>query len=92
MDFRKLGWMLLLLSLLLGGVACYYALVPYLDRWVEAEAIQDAIRAGYPTDKYVSIKASFSLAKSRLFIFGWAAGVTGFIGLALIVSSNKQAQ
>lgn len=92
MDFRKLGWMLVLLSLLLGGVACYYALVPYLDRWVEADAIQEAIRAGYPTDKYISVKASFALAESRLFMFGWTAGIACFLGLALIASSKKRAE
>ncbi|OYU12618.1 MAG: hypothetical protein CFE38_06360 [Comamonadaceae bacterium PBBC1] len=89
MDFKKFGWMLIILGGSLGVVAAYHAMIPYINRWDDFKVISDATMAGYRTREYIEMKAERATDAQRVFGFGWAAAVTVFLGLALIFSSKK---
>jgi hypothetical protein len=89
MDFKKFGWMLIILGGSLGVVAAYHAMIPYINRWDDFKVISDATMAGYRTREYIEMKAERATDAQRVFGFGWAGAVTVFLGLALIFSSKK---
>lgn len=92
MDFKRFGWSLVLLSGALAIVAGYYSLIPYINRWSDFEVIAEATKAGYATSDYITMKAARAVDAQRVFVFGWAAAISAFLGVSLIISSKKSLQ
>jgi hypothetical protein len=92
MDVKKFGWMLVLLGVVLGLVCAYYSMIPYFNRWDDFDVISEATKAGYATREYLRLKAAQAVNQQRMFMFGWGAAISSFIGWALIVSSKKPPQ
>jgi rubrerythrin len=92
MDFKKFGWMLVLLGGVLASVAGYYSMIPYINRWDDWKVIAEATNAGYATSEYIAMKAARAVDAQRVFGFGWAAAISAFLGFALITSSKKSSQ
>jgi hypothetical protein len=89
MDFKKFGWMLVLLGGVLACIAGYYSFSPYINRWDDYKAIAEATEAGYATSNYIAMKAARAADAQKVFGFGWAAAISAFLGVSLIVSSKR---
>ncbi len=89
MDFKKFGWMLVLLGGVLASVAGYYSMIPYINRWDDYKAIAEATEAGYATSNYIAMKAARAADAQKVFGFGWAAAISAFLGVSLIISSKR---
>jgi rubrerythrin len=92
MDFKKFGCMLVLLGGALASIAGYHHFSPYINRWDDFKVIAEATKAGYATSEYIAMKAARAVDAQRVFGFGWAAAISAFLGVSLIISSKKSSQ
>lgn len=90
MDTKKLGWMLVLLGLVLGIVALYYARRPHALRWEYFEVLSEAIRRGGYSNELGNWKAMFADFEERKRTFGIASAITTFIGISVVFSSKSE--
>ncbi len=91
MDVRAFGMMVVFLAVILGIFAGFYAMQPYEMRDAYMDALYKATMIGESTPEFISIQQEIESLKQRASYFGIAAAITGFLGIALIISAKKPA-
>ncbi len=87
MNFKKLGWYLVALGVILGVASAVFAWLPYDMRWEHFRAIAAATSRGETSDLY-RIERQFEAYGQFKVGFGIAAAITIFLGAAVIASAK----
>ncbi len=91
MDVRMFGIAVVILAVILGLFAGFYAMQPNVMRDEYMDLLYQATMLGNSTPELVQMQRKLESIKERAFYFGIAAAITGFLGIALIISARKPA-